>query len=133
MKLLSASVALLLATLLSAPMAEPAASGATFVLLSIDGLKPDYIRDADKHGFKVPNLRRLLNEGAHASGVRGVLPTVTYPSHATMVTGVAPARHGIYYNTSFDPMNKNQTGWQWYAEDIRVETLWHAAAKTNMV
>jgi uncharacterized membrane protein YdcZ (DUF606 family) len=41
-------------------------------------------------------LQRILREGAHASGVRGVLPTVTYPSHTTIVTGIWPARHGIY-------------------------------------
>jgi predicted AlkP superfamily pyrophosphatase or phosphodiesterase len=68
------------------------------VLISIDGLKPDYVLDADKHGLKIPNLRRLVAEGAHASGVTGVLPTVTYPSHTTMVTGVAPGKHGVVDN-----------------------------------
>src|SRR4029078_3450929 len=77
------------------------------VLISIDGLKPDYVLEADKHGLKIPNLRRLLAEGAYADGVTGVLPTVTYPSHATMVTGVAPATHGIIANSPFDPFSKN--------------------------
>src|ERR1700759_4250287 len=77
------------------------------VLLSIDGLKPDYIIEADKNGLKIPNLRKLLTSGAHASGVQGVLPTGTYPSHTTMMTGVAPARHGIFYNPTFDPLRKN--------------------------
>src|SRR5512144_1109059 len=77
------------------------------VLISIDGLKPDYVLDADKHALKIPNLRRLVAEGAHASGVTGVLPTVTYPSHTTMVTGVAPAKHGIVANSPFDPFSKN--------------------------
>src|SRR5262245_37212856 len=77
------------------------------VLISIDGWKPDHVLEADKHGLKIPNLRRLLREGAYASAVTGVLPTVTYPSHTTMVTGVAPARHGIFANTPFDPLGKN--------------------------
>jgi predicted AlkP superfamily pyrophosphatase or phosphodiesterase len=129
-----ATLFLLLAMAIAPAVALPGQrTAAPVVLLSIDGLKPDYVIEADKHQLKIPNLRRLLKSGAYATGVRGVLPTVTYPSHATMVTGVAPARHGIYYNTSFDPMNKNQTGWQWYAEDIRVDTLWHAAARARMV
>ncbi len=102
------------------------------VLISIDGLKPDYILDADKHGLKVPNLRRFVKEGAFASAVTGVLPTVTYPSHTTLVTGVSPARHGIYANTPFDPFSKNQSGWNWYAEDIRALTLWEACAKAGL-
>jgi predicted AlkP superfamily pyrophosphatase or phosphodiesterase len=102
------------------------------VLISIDGMKPDYVLEADKHGLKIPNLRRLLAEGAHASGVTGVLPTVTYPSHTTMVTGVAPARHGIIANSPFDPYSKNLNGWYWYAEDIKVPTLWDACARAGM-
>jgi predicted AlkP superfamily pyrophosphatase or phosphodiesterase len=111
----------------------PLASGQTaqhrpLIVLSIDGLRPDYIRDADKYGLKIPTLRRLMQHGVHASGVRGVLPTVTYPSHTTMLTGVWPAKHGIYSNTTFDPYAKNKGGWYWYSEDIRVPTLWEAAS-----
>ena len=102
------------------------------VLISIDGLKPDYVLEADKHGLKIPNLRRLVSEGAHASGVTGVLPTVTYPSHTTMVTGVSPAKHGIIANSPFDPFSKNMNGWYWYAQDIKVQTLWDACAKSRI-
>ena len=102
------------------------------VLISIDGMKPDYVLEADKHGLKIPNLRRLVSEGAFATNVTGIMPTVTYPSHTTMVTGVSPSKHGIYTNSPFDPFGKNQGGWNWYAEDIRVPTLWEAAGKAGM-
>lgn len=102
------------------------------VLISIDGLKPDYVLEADKHGLKIPNLRKLVAEGAHASGVTGVLPTVTYPSHTTMVTGVSPAKHGVIANSPFDPFSKNLNGWYWYAEDLKVPTLWDACAKARI-
>ena len=105
---------------------------APLVLISIDGLKPDYVLEAGKHGLKLPNLRRFVKEGAYASAVTGVMPTVTYPSHTTLVTGVAPAKHGIYANTPFDPFSKNQSGWYWYAEDIRVPTLWDVCAKAGL-
>ncbi len=98
------------------------------LIISIDGMRPDYVTSADAHGAKVPNLRRFLKEGAHAEGVTGVVPTVTYPSHTTLVTGVWPAQHGIFANTTFDPLQKNNQGWYWYAEDIHVPTLWDAAA-----
>ena len=98
------------------------------VVISVDGLRPDYITAADAHGAKVPHLRKFLREGSYAQGVTGVIPTVTYPSHTTLVTGVWPAKHGILANLTFDPLQKNHEGWYWYAEDIRVPTLWDAAA-----
>lgn len=62
-------------------------------MVSVDGMKPSvYMQPGPS---KVPTLRRLMARGAHAE-VIGVLPTVTYPSHTTMVTGVLPAVHGIY-------------------------------------
>jgi predicted AlkP superfamily pyrophosphatase or phosphodiesterase len=123
MRLLSLSLLLSCALRLGAQ----ASGGAhPVVLISIDGLKPEYLLEADSRGLKIPNLRALVARGAHASGVMGVVPTVTYPSHTTLVTGVAPARHGIITNSTFDPFNRNQGGWYWYASDIRVPTLWDA-------
>ena len=101
------------------------------VIVSIDGLRPDYITAADAHGAKIPNLRRFLKGGTYAEGVVGVVPTVTYPSHTTLVTGVWPVKHGILANTTFDPLQKNFQGWYWYAEDIRAPTLWDAAAQAG--
>src|SRR5580658_3399177 len=103
------------------------------LVISIDGMRPDYVSAADQHGLKIPNLRRIRDTGSHASGVRGVLPSVTYPSHTTIMTGVWPAKHGVFANTTFDPLGTNQSGWFWYAEDIRVPTVWEAAAKAGYV
>lgn len=121
------AVILILLTGLLTSAAAPTDQHRPLIVLSIDGLRPDYVRDADKYGLKIPTLRRLMQYGVHASGVRGVLPTVTYPSHTTMLTGVWPVQHGIYSNTTFDPYGKNKGGWYWYSEDIRVPTLWEAA------
>jgi predicted AlkP superfamily pyrophosphatase or phosphodiesterase len=102
------------------------------VLISIDGLKPEAIVDAANHGLKVPNLRAFMTDGVYATGVRGVLPTLTYPSHMAIMTGASPARHGIYSNTTFDPFKRNDRGWYWYAEDVKVPTLWSAAAAAHL-
>ncbi len=113
--------------------ARSGAAARPFVMMiSIDGLKPEAILDAAGHGLAVPNLRKLLADGAYSSGVRGVLPSLTYPSHVTLLTGVSPARHGIYSNTTFDPLNRNEKGWYWYSEDVRVATLWDAAAAAHL-
>jgi predicted AlkP superfamily pyrophosphatase or phosphodiesterase len=112
------------------PLSGSAASDSsqpTLLLISIDGLRPDYISEADQHGLKIPVLRRLFKEGARASGVKGVLPSSTYPSHTTIITGVAPAKHGIFSNHPFDSEIEGLDVWYYYSEDIRVPTLWAAA------
>jgi len=112
---------------LAAPAPPP-----SLVVISIDGLHPSYVLEADRFALRIPNLRRLLRDGAHAAAVTGVMPTVTYASHTTIVTGASPARHGIVANTTFDPLGQNQDGWYWYADDIRVPTLWDVATKAGL-
>jgi predicted AlkP superfamily pyrophosphatase or phosphodiesterase len=73
-----------------------------------------------------------MADGVYATGVHGVLPTLTYPSHMTLMTGASPDRHGIYANTTFDPLRRNDKGWYWYAEDVRAETLWSAASAAHL-
>ena len=103
------------------------AEGRRVVLVSVDGLMPDYYRRADALGLKVPNLRRLMRDGAWASGVVGVLPTVTYPSHTTLITGVTPRVHGIAGNRIFDPLDRSGAAWHWFADGVRVPSLVSAA------
>jgi predicted AlkP superfamily pyrophosphatase or phosphodiesterase len=105
---------------------------ASVLMISVDGLKPEYILDADAHGLKIPFLRGLLREGAYARGVTGVWPTVTYPSHTTLLTGLSPAEHGIYDNLEFDPKHQFAEAWFWYARQIRVPTLWQAAREAGL-
>lgn len=118
--------------LASAALLVNSANAAPVLLISIDGLHPDYVTKADEFGLKIPTLRRMMTTGSYASGVVGVVPTVTYPSHTTMVTGVAPARHGILSNTTFDPTGANREGWYWYAQDIKAPTLWTAASTAGL-
>lgn len=120
------AVFLLLAGL--APRAVRAQDPPALLFIGIDGLRPDYVLEADRFGLRIPNLRRVLQDGAHATAVTGVTPAVTYPSFTTLITGRAPARHGVVANNTFDPLGKNQNGWYWYAEDVTGETLWDAAA-----
>ena len=92
------------------------------LLISIDGLKPSAYTDPAFEA-QTPRLRRLAREGVSADGVVGVTPTVTYPSHTTLLTGVEPARHGIYDNRILDPENRSNGAWYWYARGIQVLTL----------
>jgi len=90
------------------------------IMISIDGLRPQLL--AESSPLKVPTLRRLMQQGAWAR-VTGVLPTVTYPSHTTLITGVLPAVHGVLDNRILDPENLSNQGWFWYSSAIKVTTL----------
>lgn len=112
-------------------MAPTLVQAAPVLMISIDGMRPLDVIEADKRGFDVPNLKTLMTAGTYSTGVKNSLPTVTYPNHTTLITGVWPARHGIANNTMFDPTGTNQGGWYWYAEDIKVPTLWDAVHKSG--
>ncbi len=118
---------LALLTVWVAVAASGDAGAAPVLMISVDGMKPEYITRAEVYGLKVPFLRKMMHDGAWAEGVTGVLPTITYPSHTTLLTGVPPAEHGIVSNAIFDPERAFDGAWFWYARAVRVPTLWAAA------
>src|ERR1700722_3814011 len=82
-------------------------------IVSIDGMKPESYTEPDAHGLNIPMLREMDRNGTSSDGVRSVIPTVTYPSHTAMVTGVNPGTHGIFTNPAWDPLNQNSCGYRW--------------------
>src|SRR5580693_53033 len=117
--------------------AQPTQSSSTkpvqhVIVISIDGMKPESYTDPDAHGLKIPTLREIVRDGASSDGVQPVMPTVTYPSHTTMMTGVNPGTHGIVANPAWDPFGQNYNGYRWYEEDIRVPTLWQLARQHGL-
>jgi arylsulfatase A-like enzyme len=98
------------------------------VIVSVDGLRPDFYLDA---ALGAPTLRALAAAGAHALAAEPVFPTVTYPNHASIVTGVRPARHGIHYNNRFEPTGERG---RWYEEaaDLTAPPLWEWARAAGL-
>ena len=110
------------------------AAPGSLVVLSVDGMPPAFYLQPEKFGLKIPNLRRLVNEGTYAEAVESVYPSVTYPAHASIVTGVLPRRHGIYSHLASPDITQAPRPWRWDATGIRVPTLWdraHAAGLTT--
>jgi predicted AlkP superfamily pyrophosphatase or phosphodiesterase len=65
------------------------------IVVSLDGFPAYALRDP---AVPLPVLHRLMAEGASAEAMLPVNPTVTWPNHTAMVTGVNVARHGVIYN-----------------------------------
>jgi predicted AlkP superfamily pyrophosphatase or phosphodiesterase len=82
----------------------PGSTGAHVVLITLDGLRPDAVTAAN-----APTLTLLAQQGAVALQAQTVLPTLTLPSHASMVTGLEPSRHHVTWNddTSGDTTGLN--------------------------
>src|SRR3954462_3039714 len=70
----------------------------TVVLISLDGFRWDYL---DR--YPAPHLRELAQQGARAEGLVPVFPSLTFPNHYTIVTGLYPEHHGIIANEMYDP------------------------------
>ncbi|KAK7074143.1 hypothetical protein SK128_018584 [Halocaridina rubra] len=68
------------------------------IVVSLDGFRPDYLRRG-----QTPVLKALADAGVQAQYMISTYPTVTFPNHYTMVTGLYPETHGIIENNFFDP------------------------------
>src|SRR5690625_3536419 len=94
--------AALLAACASAPPAPSSPSAQaepyTLLLVSLDGVHPDDLTRGD-----TPHLERLAAQGVQAEGMVPSYPTLTFPNHYTLVTGLRPDRHGIVHNSMSDP------------------------------
>ncbi len=71
-----------------------------YLLIDIDGLRPDVFRQALDAG-SVPNLARLVGRGLHIP-ITAPAPSITFCSQACLFTGAHPAQHGIPGNQFFD-------------------------------
>jgi arylsulfatase A-like enzyme len=73
--------------------ATATASDRHVIVISIDGLRPDAIDQ-----FNAPTLQKLVREGRYSLNAKTILPSITLPSHTSMITGVGPEVHGITWN-----------------------------------
>ncbi|HEY8459822.1 MAG TPA: ectonucleotide pyrophosphatase/phosphodiesterase [Blastocatellia bacterium] len=97
----------------------------TVILISIDGFHPDYL---DK--YSPPTLSLLARQGVRAKWMTPVYPSLTFPNHYSIATGLYPDKHGITGNNIYDPDFKGtfslskreevQNGRWWLGEPIWV-------------
>lgn len=99
------------------------------VIISIDGLRPAFYRDP---GFDAPTLKNLVLRGASADGAETIYPSVTFPSHTTIITGVRSAHHGVLSNTVFNIHEGNTPRWYWEASYLKAPTLWSVAHEQGL-
>lgn len=67
------------------------------ILISLDGFRPEYLG----RGL-TPTLERLARTGVTTAGMRPSYPSLTFPNHYSIVTGLRPDRHGIVANRMWD-------------------------------
>lgn len=73
------------------------ARASTVLLVSIDGLRADIVGSG-----RMPTLDALARKGVHAAWMNPSYPTLTFPNHYTLVTGLRPDHHGIVNNRMHD-------------------------------
>lgn len=71
------------------------------ILISMDGFRYNLLKDIPIE--KIPNFRFYIDNGVQASYVKNVFPSVTYPNHMTIATGLYPESHGVVENRFYDP------------------------------
>ena len=71
---------------------------------------------------KLPHFQSLIKKGTVVEKVEPIYPSVTYPSHSTIVTGNYPNKHGVVSNTLLQP-GRESPDWHWYRKSIKGTTL----------
>ncbi|WP_251546767.1 alkaline phosphatase family protein [Limosilactobacillus caecicola] len=98
------------------------------VVISLDSMG---FRDLNELRELVPHFDQLINRGTWVKKVRGIFPTLTYPSHTSIITGQYPAVHGIVNNTKLQP-RRLSPDWYWYRKDVRAMPLYDVAQQAGM-
>ncbi|XP_042241449.1 venom phosphodiesterase-like [Homarus americanus] len=93
----------LMCVLIQADPDQPTKSTHPLILVSLDGFRADYL---DRH--ITPTLQSIGNRGVKANYMKPSYPTLTFPNHYTIVTGLYPAAHGIIANSFYDPVYKEK-------------------------
>ena len=75
----------------------PRAKASSVLLISLDGFRADYL----DRGL-TPRLSRVVREGVRAEWMTPTYPSLTFPNHYTVVTGLHPDHHGIVHNMMRD-------------------------------
>lgn len=102
------------------------------LLISIDAFRADYFQRG-----KSPTLTKLANNGVHAKWMEPSFPSLTFPNHYTLVTGLYPDHHGIVHNSMYDAKlgrfslgrEKAVSDGRWWSEG---EPLWVTADKHGL-
>lgn len=79
----------------------------------------------------LPNYKKYLSNCSMVENVKAIYPSVTYPCHATMATGMYPNKHGITSNFDFEP-SIDPMPWNWFADKIKTDDIFTAAKKAGL-
>ena len=80
---------------------------------------------------RLPNFGSIWDRAARVNRVRSIYPTITYPCHVSMMTGVYPDRHGVVNNEQ-TILCETSTPWEFYARAVKVPTLFDKAHEAGM-
>ena len=103
------------------------------LLVSFDGFHPGYFAR-----FDTPSFDLLATRGMRAAGLVSVFPSLTFPGHYSIATGLHPEAHGVVGNRFFDPVRGAEFSYrrQDHAQDGSWwggEPIWVTAEKQGMV
>ena len=106
--------------------AANAAGGDIVVLISMDGVRHDFL-----DGASLPALQRMQREGARAERLIPVYPSNTFPGHVSIATGTWPDVHGVIDN-HFEDAERGTYRYEADASWIKAEPLWAAAERQGV-
>lgn len=104
-------------------------SGQRMIIISLDAVGARDLPFLEK----LPNFSGIYEEAAGCRHVETVYPSITYPAHTSIVTGLTPDHHRVVNNLQLQPYRISREDWMWQRRFVKADTLYDAAARAGYV
>lgn len=81
----------------------------------------------------LPHFGKLIQKSSYSKEVKTIYPSLTYPAHTSIITGMKPINHKIINNIKIQPQRCTKSDWFWKKSEIKADTLFDVAKRNKLV
>ncbi|MGL4760481.1 MAG: alkaline phosphatase family protein [Sarcina sp.] len=99
-----------------------------FIIISFDAVDGNDL----KFLSKLPHFGKLIKRSSYSMEVESIYPSLTYPAHTSVVTGMLPKNHGVINNIKLQIQNCLSPDWFWKKSEIKCDTLFDLIKRNRL-
>ncbi|MGL5767732.1 MAG: ectonucleotide pyrophosphatase/phosphodiesterase [Sarcina sp.] len=100
-----------------------------YLIISLDAVDT---KDFD-YLSTLPHFKRILEKSSYSKEVQTIYPSLTYPAHTSIITGMYPNKHMIVNNIKIQPERATNSDWFWNKSEIKTDNLFDIAKRNKLI